>query len=160
MTAQFALILMQVVEFLFWAVLGFYFWKKRLQKRFRALGWYLSLHIFSALVLLPLYYGAPRHWFHNNCFAFYYWTYWAVYIASAVLLYFVCVEVFRSAFWAFKGVLWFGTVAFRWVAVVSVILSFSAISVDQNGTLFITTMAYRMMRSVSLLELCLLAFIC
>ena len=36
-------------------------------------------------------------------FAIYFYVYWAVYIASAVLLYFICIEVFRSALSAFPG---------------------------------------------------------
>jgi hypothetical protein len=33
----------------------------------------------------------------------YFFGYWAVYIASAVLLFFICMEVFRSALSAFPG---------------------------------------------------------
>ena len=92
--------------------------------------------------------------------AFYFYVYWAVYIASAVLLFFVCIEVFRSALSAFPGLLKFGIVIFRWAILASVIVSLSTISFEHRGILIIPEIAYRLMRSVSILELCLLAFLC
>jgi hypothetical protein len=83
-----------------------------------------------------------------------------VYIASAVLLFFVCIEVFRSALSAFSGLQRLGTVVFRWAALVAVLVSLSTLSFERPGICIITNIAYRLMRSVSILELCLLAFLC
>jgi hypothetical protein len=111
-------------------------------------------------VLLFFFYGQARHWFNDYCFAFYFFTFWAVYIASAVLLYFICMEVFRSALAAFSGLMKFGIVVFRWVALASLIVSFSTISFAHHGILVISAIAAGLMRSVSILELCLLVFLC
>jgi hypothetical protein len=90
----------------------------------------------------------------------YFFAYWTVYIASAVLLFFVCQEVFRSALSAFSGLQRVGTIVFRWVAVVSAFVSLSTLSIQHTSILIIPAIAYKLMRSVSILELCLLAFLC
>ena len=90
----------------------------------------------------------------------YFYFYWAVYIASAVLLFFVCIEVFRSALSAFSGLQRLGTVVFRWAALASALISLSTISFDHSSLLSIPAIALRLMHSVSVLELCLLGFLC
>lgn len=152
--------LMSTTEFALWALLGFLFWKKGLYRRFPAMASYLALRMASAPVLLLLLVGQSRHWFNDYCFLMYFFTYWAVYIASAVMLYFVCLEIFRSALAAFTGLSKLGVVVFRWAAVVSVIVSATSISFSHRGLLIIPDIAIGLMRSVSILELCLLAFMC
>jgi hypothetical protein len=111
-------------------------------------------------VLLALLYGQSQHWLNNYCFVIYFFAYWAVYIASVVLIYFVCMEVFRSALSAFSGLMRFGLVIFRWAVLASVIVSFSTLSFSHRGILIIPDVAYGLMRSVSAVELCLLGFLC
>jgi len=69
-------------------------------------------------------------------------------------------EVFRSALLAFPGLMKFGVVVFRWTVLVSVIVAVSSISFSHRGLMLIPDLAYALMRSVSILELCLLAFLC
>jgi hypothetical protein len=152
--------LMSVAEFALWAVLGFLFWSKKMHRRFPAMGSYLALRVGSAPVLLALLYGQSQHWLNNYCFVIYFFAYWAVYIASVVLIYFVCMEVFRSALSAFSGLMRFGLVIFRWAVLASVIVSFSTLSFSHRGILIIPDVAYGLMRSVSAVELCLLGFLC
>jgi hypothetical protein len=151
---------MSVAEFTLWVVLGFLFWKRMLYHRFPAMGAYLALRVASAPVLLTLLFGQARHWFNDYCFAVYFFVYWAVYIASAVLLFFVCIEVFRSALSAFSGLMKFGVVIFRWALLASVIISLSTINFEHRDIFLIPTVAEKLMRSVSILELCLLGFLC
>jgi hypothetical protein len=160
MSPQAAMSLMAVLEFVLWAVIGFLFWTKKLHRRFPAMGVYLALHVVAMPFLLFLFYGQARHWFNNYAFDMYFYCYWAVYIASAILLFFVCIEVFRSALSAFSGLQRLGTVVFRWATLVSAILSLSTLSFDHSGVLLIPDIAYGLMRSVSILELFLLAFLC
>jgi hypothetical protein len=96
----------------------------------------------------------------QKLFVSYFFTYWAVYIASAVLLFFICMEVFRSALASFPGLMKFGIVIFRWAVLASVIMTFSSISFSHRGILSIPEVAFGLMRSVSILELCLLGFLC
>jgi hypothetical protein len=152
--------LMSVAEFALRAVLGFLFWKKKLHRRFPAMGAYLALRVASMPVLLFFLYGQSRHWLNNLCFPIYFYLYYAVFIASAVLLFFVCMEVFRTALSAFPGLMKFGIVIFRWAVLASIIVSFSTISFSHRGVLLIPSVALGLMRSVSIVELCLLGFLC
>jgi hypothetical protein len=160
MSPQTAMTVMSVAEFAIWAFLGFLFWTKGLHRRFPAMGVYLALRVASMPVLLFFFYGQARHWFNDYAFMMYFYSYWTVYITSAVLLFFVCIEVFRSALSAFSGLQRLGTVAFRWIALASVIVSMSTLSFEYSRVHMITHVAHMLMRSVSVLELCLLAFLC
>ena len=160
MSSQSAMSVMSAAEFLLWAVLAFLFWKRGLHLRFRAMGVYLALRVGSMPVLLVLLYGQSQHWFHDYCFMMYFFSYWAVYIVSAILLFFVCIEVFRSALSAFPGLMKLGIVIFRWAALASALVSLSTLSFSHRGILIIPDIAISLMRSVSILELCLLAFLC
>ena len=160
MSPQTAMTLMAVAEFALWTVFGLLFWARKLHRRFPAMGIYLALHLAAVPVQFLLFYGGPRHWLNGRCFIFYYYIYWAVYIASAVLLFFVCTEVFRSALSAFSGLQRLGTVVFRWVAFAAVLMSLSTVSLSHREVLVVVENAYRLMRAVSIVELCLLGFLC
>jgi hypothetical protein len=149
-----------VAEFALWAAFGFLFWTRNLHRRFPAMGVYLALRVVSMPVFLIFFYGQTRQWFNGHSSNMYFYFYWAVYIASAVLLFFVCIEVFRSALSAFSGLQRLGTVVFRWAALASVLISLSTISFDHSSLLSIPAIALRLMHSVSVLELCLLGFLC
>ena len=119
----------------------------------------------SSPALSVLLLGQTRHLSTSRAFAVssaqaYFFAYWMTYIASAVLLFFICTEVFRSALSALPGLLRFGVVIFRWAALVSAIVTVSSISTWHRGLLVLPDLAYGLMRSVSILELCLLAFLC
>jgi hypothetical protein len=165
MSSQMAMTLMSAAEFLFSAVLGFVFWKKALHRRFPAMGVYLALRVISTPLFSLLLLGESGQFnsslqFRIVCGQVYFFAYWAVYMASAVLLYFVSMEVFRSALSSLPGLLKFGVVIFRWAVLVSVIVTISSVSFAHRGVLIIPDAGIGLMRSVSLLELCLLAFLC
>jgi hypothetical protein len=160
MSSQFAMSLMIAVEFVLWATMCFLFWTKKLARRFPAMGIYLALHMIATPILLVFFYGQERYGDNSIYALYYFYCFWTMYIASAVLLFFVCMEVFHSALAPFSGLLHLGTVAFYWIAVVSVIVSFSTISFAHIDTCLISNIAFRLMHSMSILELCLLAFLC
>jgi hypothetical protein len=165
MSAQVAMTTMSAGEFLLSAVLGFVFWKKGLHRRFPAMGSYLALRVVSTPVLSFLLLGqmgqlVATHEFKRTSAQCYFFTYWVVYAISAVLLYFICVEVFRSALSALPGLMKLGVVIFRWAILVSAIVTFSSLSFAHRGFLVLPDVAFGLMRSVSILELCLLAFLC
>jgi hypothetical protein len=159
MSSQTAMTLLSVTEFALWCVLAFLFWRKKLSSRFPAMGTYLALRVASTPVMLAMLWVQSQPW-GRNYFAVYFFAYWAVYIASAVLLFFICMEVFRSALSSFSGLMRFGIVIFRWAVLASVIVTFSSIPFAHRGILIIPDIAAGLMRSVSILELCLLGFLC
>jgi len=161
MPLNFAMSLMSAVEFVLWTALGVVFWSKGLHRRFPAMSGYLALRVASMPVLLGLLYlqGRPNG---NPEFFYplYFYAYWAVFVASAVTLYFVTFEIFRSVLSAFTGLLRLGTMVFRWAALVSLIASLATVSYTHVSVMLIPEIAYALMRSVSILELCLLGFLC
>lgn len=156
-----AMSLMSTAEFLLWAILGFLFWTKGLQRRFPAMNAYLVLRVSSMPILLGLLFLQAQSWVRQDVFfPMYFYAYWAVYIASAISLFFICIEVFRSALSSFAGLMKLGTVVFRWATLASLIVSITTLPFSHRGALIIPDIAYALMRSVSILELCLLAFLC
>lgn len=162
MSSHLAMSLLSAVEFLLSAVLGFMFWRKGLQRRFPSMGAYLALRVVSSPVLSLLLMGQLflSAQLCPACKLAYFLVYWTVYILSAGLLFFICMEVFRSALSSLPGLMKFGIVIFRWAAVVSLVVTFSSVSFWHRGLVSVPDIATGLMRSVSLLELCLLAFLC
>ena len=159
MPLNLAMAVMSGAEFLLWAVLAFLFWKRKLRRRFPAMGTYLTLHVVSTPLLLLVLYLQSRPG-GSIFYPVYFFGYWTIYIASAITLFFVAIEIFRSALAPFSGLMKFGTVIFRWALVVSVIVSLTSITYASRGIMVIPEIADRLMRAVSILELCLLAFLC
>lgn len=159
MNSQLAMSAMNVVEFGLWAALGVVFWRRRLQRRFPAMGHYLGLRICSAPLLLAAYYAQSQPW-GREYYLPYFAIYWAMYFASTLLLFFVCIEIFRSALSGLPGLMKIGIVIFRWAILVSAVLTFSSVSFVHQGLAQVPVVVIGLMRSVSLLELCLLAFLC
>jgi hypothetical protein len=160
MSSVLAMSLMGLAEFVLWSAICFLFWTKKLARQFPVMGIYLVLHMVATPILLVLFYGQEQYGDNSVYATYYFYCYWIMYIASAVLLFFVCMEVFHSVLAPFTGLLHLGTIVFRWVALVSILVSFSTISFRHINTCIITNIALRLMRSMSILELCLLAFLC
>lgn len=158
MPIDLAMSVMSVAEFLLWAMLGILFWRKRLHHRFPAMSAYLALKIFSTPALLAAVYIESKPWGRAYS-TIYFYADWVVYIASAAMLFFICIEIVRSALSAFPGLMKFGLMVFRWVAVISVIVGLATVPYGHQGVL-IPAISFQLMRSVSVLELCLLAFLC
>ena len=138
-----AMALMSAAEFLLWAILGFMFWTKGLHRRFPAMHSYLILRVGSMPVLLGLLFLQAQPWVRQDVFfPMYFYGYWAVYIASAVALFFICLEVFRSALSSFSGLMRLGTVVFRWATLASLIVSITTIPFSHRGVLIIPDIAY------------------
>jgi hypothetical protein len=159
MSSGFVMSAMSVSEFVLWITLALLFWKKRLTRRFPAMGAYLALHVASTPILLAVLYAQSRPWGHAY-FSIYFFSYWTIYIVSAVLLFFICFEVFRSALSAFPGLMRIGVALFRWAVLMSLIVTFFSISFVHFGVNIIPEIADGLMRAVGVLTLCLLAFLC
>jgi hypothetical protein len=150
---------MSVIEFSLWALIGFLFLRRKLYHRFPFMGAYLALRVASTPMLLAALYVQSHPWGRSFYHAYFY-GFWTIYIAGAVLLLLVSVEVFRSALSALPGLMKIGIVIFRWAIIVSLVLTFSSISFVHHGIAAVPDIAVGLMRSVSVLELCLLAFLC
>jgi len=152
---------MNVAEFVLWATLAIVFWSKGLHRRFKAMSQYLALRAISTPILMWALYEGTQPWGkEHHASELYYFGFFATYVASAVLLFLICIEVFRAALSPFPGITKLAIVIFRWAAVVSVIVSMTSITYAHKGIFIIADISYGLMHSMSVLELCLLAFLC
>ena len=151
------------VEFVLWAVLAILFWNKGLRHRFPAMGYYLVLRAIATPLLMLLLHEASQPGSRTRyalLYKIYSIDFFVTYLAAAVLLFFICIEVFRSALAPFPGIARLAIVIFRWAALVSAIVSLSSISYTHGSLHIVGDISYSLMHSVSVLELCLLAFLC
>lgn len=156
-----AMSIMDATESFLWAVLAILFLTRGLQRRFQAMSYYLGLRAISTPVLMIVLHEESQPWGRiHHLGQLYYFGFFATYLASAVLLFFICIEVFRSALSLFPGITKLALVIFRWAALVSVLVSLTSISYANRGVLIVGDIAYGLMHAVSVLELCLLAFLC
>lgn len=159
MPLNFAMSVMTAVEFLLWAALGYVFWSRKLQRRFPAMSVYLALRVISMPFQLAILWVQSEPW--GKHFSLGYWfAYWSVYIVSAIVVFFVCMEIFRTVLSGFTGLMRFSSVIFRWAAIASGVVTISNLSLGHRGLVIIPDIAQGLMRSVSILELCLLTFLC
>jgi len=159
MHAQSIMTLLTAVEFLAYAGAFFLFRRRRLQGSLPALGHYLILHLTWAPICFLLLSG----WLpitNDLSGLIYFFASWSVYIASAAFLFLICQEIYRSILTPLPGLTRLGVLAFRWAAVISVIVTFSTLSYSHFSLFMISEFALGLMRAVSLIEICLLAFIC
>ena len=120
---------MTAAETVLWAALAIVFWSKGLHRRFPAMCAYLTLRAVSAPLFMFLLYEESRPWgLANHLGQIYALLFFATYFGDAVLLYFICIEIFRAALSPFPGISKLALVVFRWAAVVAVIVSLPAIS--------------------------------
>jgi hypothetical protein len=148
--------------FALWLALGLMFWKKKITRRFPATGKYIALKIAAtpALAFLAHRISAAQGESQAFLLACRSILFWMVYLAGAVLLFYICIEIFRSALAAYPGLMKFGVVIVRWVAVVSVIVSLTPALTAHYSLPMLTDIATGFMRAVSVVEICLLAFLC
>jgi hypothetical protein len=132
-----------------------------LTRKFPALTTYLVLRSISVIVLDALL-QAP-HYLHVSAAATYVWyfaVYWTSYVLCAVAIFFLIQEILQYAMEPLPGLRRLGLLAFRWVGLISVIVAVSSsVSPVKFSAMLLPAIAGQLMRCVSLLELCLLAFI-
>lgn len=150
------------LEPLFLLVAAISFFKSGSARKFPALGTYFCLRGGSVLMESLLVTGGMPECGTLRYTAYFY-TYWISYAACAIAIFFVVQEVFQRVMEPVPGLRKLGVMAFRWVSVVSVVVAVGAIAlpaavVSRNGDR-IGPIALQTMRCVSVMELCLLAFL-
>ena len=150
---------------LLWAALALLFWGKGLYSRFRAMGFYLAFRAFFTPILFLTLHEKTQPWglaHHALLGEIYTAGFTSSYLVAVVLLFFVCIEVFRDALAPFPAIAKFAIVIFRWAAIVAMVVSLASTTsayVSLNLHLIVEIL-YNLMHSVSVLMLCLLAFLC
>jgi hypothetical protein len=149
--------------FLLVAALAFF--RSGAARRFPALATYFVVRgvqtLFFEVVLHVWGEGMPLC--NTLRYAFYFYGYWISYLVSAIAIFFVVQEVFKRVMEPVPGLRRLGLMAFRWVSIVSVVVTVGAIALPdammQGGTDRLGIISFQLMRCVSVMELCLLAFL-
>lgn len=142
-------------------------------RRFPALTTYLGIRAaFGVLLTALLWLGANDHRSAVSCAYFY--SFWANCLSLAIATFFVCQEVFRKVMEPVPGLRRLGLVAFRWVSIVTMLVGIGVFAMptlitgvmpgimSSGKSVFaavVGTVALDLGRCVSILELCLLAFL-
>ncbi|HKO14505.1 MAG TPA: hypothetical protein VJV22_21235 [Acidobacteriaceae bacterium] len=137
-------------------------------RRLPALTSYLVIRLVSLAYLQVIFRlgGSPPQC-GTPWYTAYFFGYWIAYIAAAVAIFFVVQEVFNKVMEPVPGLRRLGLLAFRWVSIVSVVVAFGAVTLPaamkssggEAFALLLGSVGMQMARCVSILELCLLAFL-
>lgn len=149
--------------FLLIAAAGFF--RSRSSRRYPAFAAYFIFRgaqlIFGEVVLDVWGSGMPAC--GDFRYAVYFWGYWISYLAIAIAIFFVVQEVFKRVMEPVPGLRRLGLMAFRWISIVSVVVTLGAVALPaammQEGADRWGTIGIQTARCVSVMELCLLAFL-
>ena len=151
---------LEVAEPVLIALALLFFVKSGRSKQFPMMTSYLGLRAASAAILeviLNLHRFTPIS--ETLQYSLYFYTYWTSYTVTAITIFFVIREIFCHVTEPVPGIRRFGLLAFNWVAVISGIISISAALPLKGLGAGLMAIGFQVMRCVSILELCLLAFL-
>jgi hypothetical protein len=93
----------------------------------------------------------------------FYFSYYVNYLVISIAIFFVIQEVFRKVMEPVPGLRRLGLMAFRWVSVVSLVVSVGTITLSAEtmhvGLFYLCKIGPNLMRCVTIMELCLVAFL-
>lgn len=136
-------------------------------RRFPAFTTYLAMRAVYVALLGALLWSGLADYKHGYASCIYFVTFWAGYLALAVATFFVCQEVFRKVMEPVPGLRRLGLIVFRWVCAVTLLVGVAGfiiptiISSHNTGKMdqLIVSVILDLGRCISVLELCLLAFV-
>jgi hypothetical protein len=155
-------VLLTNLEPVFLLIAGVCFLKSGSARRLPALGVYFLVRGIALLALEGLLWSGVMPAYGTLRYEAYFYGYWGNYIVAAVTIFFVVQEVFKRVMEPVPGLRRLGLLAFRWICIVSFVLSLGSIVLPATGNTahyFICSIGPHLMRCVSILELCLLAFL-
>jgi len=145
---------------------AFSFFKSKSAQRLPAMATYLVVRLVSLAYLEVVYnLGGAMNTTNSVRYEAYFYGFWITYVAITVSIFFVVQEVFKRVMEPVPGLRRLGLMAFRWISVVSIVVAVGAVALPnamatQTGsTNRIGPVCVQMMRCVSVMELCLLAFL-
>jgi hypothetical protein len=129
---------------------------------FPSLCWLIVTHTFGDLIaVLLLYFRKPLGIPISVAYPVYIYSRWAGFFISAIILIAVIYHLYQKIMSPFEGLQKVGSVVFRWVAIVSVVLSLGlALGPHTEGVAYFRMLSERIEQGSSVLTLCLLLFVC
>jgi hypothetical protein len=131
------------------------------RRRFPALLTYFVLRLTSFVALAcVLHVRVIAHVATKTVYTWYFYTYWVLYMAGAIAVFFVILELFNFALEPLPGLKRLGSIAFRWVACLSfVAASAGALTPRVAGFKVLVGICDQLMRCESIFLLGLLLFL-
>ena len=137
------------------------FVRAKAYKVFPAFGAFLIFRLVVDLVLDCVLQSAKLSILEKHlAYHIYYYTYWVSYLVGAVIVFLVIQEIFSHLTKLLPGFGRLGLLVFRWVALISVLVAVAlSIRPGQLNWHLLVSATSGVMRCMSVLELCLLAFV-
>jgi hypothetical protein len=140
------------------------FFKSGASRRFPALTTYFVVRGIFLLMLDGLLWRGGMPAYGTVRYTVYFYGYYLDFIVCAIAIFFVVQEIFKHVMEPVPGLRRLGLLAFRWISIVSLVVSVGAVVLPAAGR---TDVQYYLLcgigphlaRCVSILELCLLAFL-
>jgi hypothetical protein len=160
-------VLLTNLEPVFLLIAGVCFVKSGSARRLPALGAYFLVRGSMLLALEGLLWSGGMPTMGTVRFSIYFYGYWSNYVVTAIAIFLVVQEIFKRVMEPVPGLRRLGLLAFRWISIVSVVVAVGAVALpaaarSAQGYQFqylVGSIGLEMMRVVSILELCLLAFL-
>jgi hypothetical protein len=129
---------------------------------YSSLGLFLAVRIASDIVLTYLNSYAVAHPLQRMAIYYpYFYVYWISFAVESILALIVVYSVFKLAMAPLKGLQTLGMLVFKWAAGISVAVALgSAFAPHMTGTKYIVAAVSQLLRTQSILTLCLLLFVC
>jgi hypothetical protein len=136
--------------------------RNRASSNFRTLIWLLVAHSIGDAIAIPLLYFRKTLGIDMRvAYPLYVYSRWTVFFVSALILTFAIYEIYQKVMAPFEGLQKIGSVVFRWVGIVSVVLSLGlALGPHVEELAYFRMFAERVEQGSSVLTLCLLLFVC
>jgi hypothetical protein len=132
-------------------------------RRFPALATYFAVRGAFLLGLDALLWNGKMPAYGSVRYIAYFWGYWVGYLVCAVAIFFVVQEIFKRVMEPVPGLRRLGLLTFRWIAIVSAVVSVGAIAMPASAKdathYLLCEIGLHVMRCVSIMELCLMAFL-
>jgi hypothetical protein len=152
---------LSVIEVLLVAATLCAYTKNKSYRGFPAFGFYLGCRLVVQIALISVLYGVRFSLIEKHvAYGVYYYSYWIGYLAGAGFALLAIQEIFKHLMKPFPSLGRYGLMAFRWVSLCSVVVALAvAVYPGASNRSLLVAATGGAMRCMSILELCLLAFI-
>lgn len=162
MTAKLLVEYVSVADLLICAAVLLFLRKRNLLSDFRYLATFVAVRATTEAITIPvLFFRKDLGISKQLAYGIYFYTTWPSLILQAVLMVFVVYSVYSMALAPFEPLRKLGNIIFRWVAGISVAVSFGvAIGPHMFGQSYVANLIAQLQQAASVLTLCLLLFVC
>jgi len=137
-------------------------WKKGLTAKFSYLTAFVAVHGLDTFVrVVLLFFRAQTGLSKQAAYNCYFYSYWSFALIEQGLLLMITYQIFYRAMRPFKGLSRLGTLVFKWISGVAVVITLGSIVIPGHLTnAWFTLCAGRFEQGISILTVCLMLFVC